>query len=291
MNEFSIKDLAELSGIKQHTIRIWEHRFNFLKPKRASNSQRTYTSEELNTLLDVALLNQNGYKISQIDKLALEEKLKIVSSMFQQQQKAINDLIIHMARMDAEGFENIIDKSFLSWGLQDTIQHILLPFCDKVGLLEKSYTRKFQENIIIIREIIKQKLYVASEKIYAPSSHPQLALIFLASDEPNELPVLGLQYLIKLSGFKTMYLGKEVNTRQLAMIYQQTSPAYIITYLSKKQKNSELSSYVESLYETPGSVTFISVENEIVVEGPMKEKYRCMSKISEVVDFMNSNAN
>ncbi|GAC1423678.1 MAG: MerR family transcriptional regulator [Flavisolibacter sp.] len=291
MNEFSIKDLAELSGIKQHTIRIWEHRFNFLKPKRASNSQRTYTSEELNTLLDVALLNQNGYKISQIDKLALEEKLKIVSSMFQQQQKAINDLIIHMARMDAEGFESIIVKSFLSWGLDDTILHILLPFCEKVGLLEKSYTRKFQENIIIIREIIKQKIYVASEKIMATHSQMPLALIFLASDEPNELPVLGLQYLIKLSGFRTMYLGKEVNTRQLKMINQQTCPSYIITYLSKKQKNGELSNYVESLHATHREVTFISIENDLVIEGPMKQKYRFFSKISEVLDFMNSNKN
>src|SRR5688500_3796634 len=104
MANFSINDLSELSGLKKHTIRVWEQRYSFLKPKRSQSQHRSYTAEELVVLLDAALLNNNGYKVSLIDKMSLEKKLLAFSRMVDNQQKAVLELIIQMARMDAAAF-------------------------------------------------------------------------------------------------------------------------------------------------------------------------------------------
>src|SRR5688500_2615172 len=131
MTQFSIKDLADFSGIKPHTIRIWEQRFNFLKPSRTETARRVYNPEELNLFLEVMLLNQNGYKISKIAGMSMEDKLRLIEKMDESQQKlrTINELIIAMAEMDKDKFEQILHISIRFWGLDSTLMEVLLPFC------------------------------------------------------------------------------------------------------------------------------------------------------------------
>lgn len=114
MGNFTIKDLAEFSGVKQHTIRIWEHRYSFLQPQRSPSLHRTYTSEELGMLLDVALLNKSGYRISSINKMSVEEKLQLAAKLSDQQKRVINELIVCMARMDVLHFEKAVNNSILT---------------------------------------------------------------------------------------------------------------------------------------------------------------------------------
>src|SRR6478735_3969853 len=98
MNAFTIKDLENLSGIKAHTIRIWEQRYNFLKPQRTETNIRYYTSEELKALLNIALLNKYGYKISHIDRMGpdeIRERIVTLGNAEAQQERMVNDLIQH----------------------------------------------------------------------------------------------------------------------------------------------------------------------------------------------------
>lgn len=117
MNAFTIKDLENLTGIKAHTIRIWEQRYSFLKPNRTNTNIRYYTNEELKKILNIALLNKYGYKISHIDRMTepeINEKIITLNNALAQQERVINDLIQTMVDMDTEAFES---------GLSDYIKH------------------------------------------------------------------------------------------------------------------------------------------------------------------------
>jgi DNA-binding transcriptional MerR regulator len=112
MNAFTIKDLELLSGIKAHTIRIWEQRYGFLKPQRTDTNIRYYTNDELKTVLNIALLNKYGFKISHIDRMSypeIKDKIVSLSQSQAQQERAINDLIHHMVDMKIEDFEALLD--------------------------------------------------------------------------------------------------------------------------------------------------------------------------------------
>ena len=131
MKEFTIKDLENLSGIKAHTIRIWEQRYSFLKPKRTETNIRFYSNHELKTLLNIALLTRFGYKISHIDKMneaELEKHILSLSTAEAQQERVVNDLIQSMITLDIEKFENIIDNYIISKGTDKTILHVIFPF-------------------------------------------------------------------------------------------------------------------------------------------------------------------
>src|SRR5688572_30624144 len=135
---FTIKELEALSGIKAHTIRIWEHRYHFLKPSRTATNIRTYSNEELKTILTVALLNKHGYKISRIDTMLPELRNKEVlnlSSEEAQNEYLVNALISAMIDLDIRRFENILNDYIQHAGVEVTIKTIIFSFLEKIGIL------------------------------------------------------------------------------------------------------------------------------------------------------------
>src|SRR4030081_3888137 len=130
MNVFSIKDLENLSGIKAHTIRIWEQRYTFLKPQRTDTNIRYYSNDELKTILNIALLNKYGYKISHIDKMLPDEirtKIVSLSQAEAQQERIVNELIQYMVDLDIEGFESVLDNYIIARGIDKTITQVIFP--------------------------------------------------------------------------------------------------------------------------------------------------------------------
>src|SRR5580698_11250645 len=138
MNEFTIKDLENLSGIKAHTIRIWEQRYSFLKPQRTGTNIRYYTNQELKTILNIALLNKYGYKISHIDRMDEQELQNKIISLSQAQachERVVNQLIHYMIDLDIDNFENILDNYIHSKGIDKAINQIIFPFLERIGIL------------------------------------------------------------------------------------------------------------------------------------------------------------
>src|SRR6187431_2465586 len=120
MNSFTIKDLANLTGIKAHTLRIWEQRYNFLKPSRTFTNIRYYTCDELKIILNIALLNKYGYKISHINKMKeadIKEKIISLSTVEAQQERIVNELVQHMIDLDMDKFEDILDTHISARGI------------------------------------------------------------------------------------------------------------------------------------------------------------------------------
>src|SRR5882757_46111 len=134
MNAFTIKDLENLSGIKAHTIRIWEQRYKFLKPKRTCTNIRCYCNDELKTLLNIALLNKYGFKISHIDRMQpgeIREKILALGDVKAQQERIVNELLQEMVDLDMERFDTILTKYIAVKGIEKAVTQIIFPFLEK----------------------------------------------------------------------------------------------------------------------------------------------------------------
>ncbi len=267
MTHFSIKDLSDFSGIKPHTIRIWEQRFTFLKPKRNETLRRLYNPEELNVLLEVSLLNQSGYKVSRIARMSDEEKFGLVESLdlSQQQQRHVHDLIISMAEMDSNRFEQVMDTCILYYGIHITLQKVIMPFCERVGLFQKMDNRNFIENVLLIKEIVKNKFHFGIEKARPDKKEDTLVLLFLPQGEHQELLLLYLQYLYKMEGLKTLYLGKQVTIENLERICLLMKPGYVVTQLMEKNVRNDLSRLVTKFNDILNPTKLITLGNPIPV--------------------------
>src|SRR4051794_20534030 len=138
MNAFTIKDMENLSGIKAHTIRIWEQRYSFLNPQRTDTNIRYYNNDELKTVLNISLLNKYGYKISHIDRMSraeIKEKILSLSQSQAQQERICNELIHQMVDLDINSFEATLENYIHARGIEKTITHIIFPFLERIGIL------------------------------------------------------------------------------------------------------------------------------------------------------------
>lgn len=181
MHSFTIKDLENLSGIKAHTIRIWEQRYSFLKPSRTDTNIRFYSNEELKKLLNVALLNKFGFKISHIDKMKeseIREKILALNQMEAQQERIVNTLIQNMVDLDMESFEGVLDNFIAVRGIERTISQIIFPFLEKIGILWlTNHINPAQEHLV--SNIIRQKLIAGIQNINTNIKINKTVLLFL----------------------------------------------------------------------------------------------------------------
>lgn len=234
MNAFTIKDLENLSGIKAHTIRIWEQRYSFLRPQRSTTNIRYYCNDELKTVLNIALLNKYGYKISHIDKMNQAEVREKILSLSQAEayvERVVNDLIHHMVDLDSEGFEDVLDHYIRMKGIDKTITNIIFPFLEKVGILWITNNINISQEHLITN-VIRQKLIVGIE---SASSHVQLnksVLLFLPEGEQHEVGLLYVYYLLKSRGVKVIYLGANLPVKDLEYVVSIKKPDCVYTHVT-----------------------------------------------------------
>ena len=263
MGNFSINDLSELSGLKKHTIRVWEQRYSFLKPRRQESQHRSYTAEELGVLLDAALLNHHGYRVSLIDKMTQEKKRHAFSRMADGREKAVHELIIQMARMDSDGFENALQAAVQTWGIHSTLQQQLLPFCERIGLLEGSYNKNYTENIILVRQSIVHKLVMGIGQANPGYSRNKTVLLFHAAPAA-EIPLLYVQYMLVMNGFRVLHIGQQPAIENLAGICGKLHPDFIVGYPAKG--GSVVRSLEQFVAGLKKNTLFFSIEQPLALQ-------------------------
>ena len=234
MNSFTIKDLENLSGIKAHTLRIWEQRYNFLKPSRTFTNIRYYSNEELKTVLNIALLNKYGYKISHIDKmnsLEINDKILSLNQAQAQQERIINDLVKNMVDMDMEAFETTLGNYILARGIERTITQIIFGYMEKIGILwVTNHINPAQEHLVT--NIIRQKLIVGIEGVSTSLRINKTLLLFLPEAEYHELGLLFMYYLLKSRGADVIYLGTNVPIKDVAYVVNLKKPDYLYSHIT-----------------------------------------------------------
>ncbi|MGB8190661.1 MAG: MerR family transcriptional regulator [Chitinophagaceae bacterium] len=246
MNEFTIRDLENLSGIKAHTIRIWEQRYSFLKPKRTETNIRSYSNEELKIVLNIALLNKYGYKISHIDKMSepeLTQKILSLTTPEAVQDRIINELIQAMVDLDVEQLEASLDNFIYSKGIDKAITQVVFPFLERIGILwMTNHINAAQEHIV--SNIVRQKMIVGIEGALTHIRGNKTMLLFLPEGEHHELGLLYMHYLLKIRGVKVLYLGADVPFKDLEFVARFKKPHFIYTHLTTKPRYFNLDKFL-----------------------------------------------
>ncbi len=249
MAVYSIKDLEVLTGVKAHTIRIWEKRYHFLQPKRTKTNIRYYVDDDVKIMLNAALLNRNGYKIShiaQMTPLEMKEAVLKISQKEDNTQVQSDALTLAMLELDEEKFDAVLTNKIAEIGFKETMLQVIFPFLNRLSVLWMTGSvAPVQENYIA--ELIRQKIYVAIDRLPRPEQELPRFALFLPEGENQELSLLFLHYLLRESGFEVINLGHNVSLDDLRTAYEIKQPDYLFTMINNGLFRQSVREYVDQL--------------------------------------------
>jgi len=260
MSAFTIKDLENLSGIKAHTIRMWEQRYSFLKPQRSCTNIRYYTNEQLKTILNIALLNKYGYKISHIDRMQPDEICTRILELREAeaaQERVVNELLREMVDLCTDAFECTVNKYIAEHGMERTVRDIIFPFLEKIGILwQTGHILPAQEHFV--SNVIRQKLIVAIDSLKCQPNGKR-CMLYLPSGEYHELGLLFLAYIIKSRGGRVIYLGANVPVDDVTSVAKSLQPDMAFIHLTSTSPQFNFEKLLRQVEQhMPGLPTYIS---------------------------------
>ena len=294
MAKYSIKDLEHLSGIKAHTLRIWEQRYNLINPKRTDTNIRYYDQNDLKLVLNVSLLKENGFKISKIADMSTEEmfeEVKRVSEKTTSFADQIYALTLAMIDLDEQRFEKIISTNTLKIGFERTMMNVISPFLSKIGIMWITDSiNPAQEHFI--SNLIRQKLMVAIDGQYPTlDDNAKRYMLFLPDGELHELSLLFANYLIRARHNKVIYLGQSMPTHDLSMAYEVYKPDYLLTVITSRPADMTAKQYLEKLSELfPESEILVSGNQVIGQDLELPENIVQISNLNHLIEFAEEQA-
>ena len=248
---FSIKDLENLSGIKAHTIRIWEKRYSILEPMRTDTNIRLYDIYNLQKLLNITLLHDYGYKISRISKLSPDKIPALIREIVSEKSAkshAINAFKMAMMNFDQTLFINTYNNLLSEKSFREVFYEVFIPLMNEIGLLWQSNTITIAHEHFI-SYLIKQKLITNTEKIQVlePTKSDKVFVLYLPSNEIHELGLMYLNYEFILNGYKTIYLGESVPIESLKEIQPYFDKITFVSYMTVQPTKDEINNYIENI--------------------------------------------
>jgi len=262
MGAYTIRELENLSGIKAHTIRIWERRYGLVTPQRTSTNIRTYCDTELKKLLNISILNRNGLKISKIAQLSQDEivaKINQHSHAVTSTESQVESLTVAMIDFDEFRFEQVLARSIIQFGFEDAVTRVLYPFFVRIGLLwQTGSINPVQEHFI--SNLVKQKFFAAIDGLIGNEKEGAKRFIFfLPEGELHEIGLLFSCYLARKRGHHTLYLGQSVPLNDLTEIKRMYRFDYLVTAITTSFNGNDIINYTNNLSAQFSEVTiFIS---------------------------------
>lgn len=292
--KFSIKDLESLSGIKAHTIRIWEKRYNLLEPSRTTTNIRTYKLSDLQKLLNVVFLLKNNYKISKIAQNSSKEIAAIVADLvaskrFSNENHATNSFKISMMNFDQNLFYKTYNSLRETKTFSEIFYEVFLPLLHEIGLLWQTDTINPSHEHFIFN-LIKQKILINIEKMQRTVSplHDQTYALYLPENEIHELGLLFLNYEIVARGHKVIYLGQSIMLENLKYLSINHPNLSFVTYFTVQPPIEEIPKYFEDFNEMFGSqqlkLYVLGAMTNDIDEMKIPENIRIMLSIREFVN-------
>lgn len=269
-NIFSIKDLENLSGIKAHTIRIWEKRYNVLKPMRTDTNIRYYDLAGLQKLLNITLLHNHGYKISKISKYPEETIPSLVKEIISEKSAknhAINAFKMAMMNFDQSLFFNTYNNLLSQKSFREIFYDVFIPLINEIGFLWQTDTiTPAHEHFISY--LIKQKVLTNTEKLQTTESTKtdKVFVLYLPYNEIHELGLMYLNYEITYHGYKSIYLGESVPIESLKDIKKYFDNVTYVSYLTIEPNKDEINNYIRQL-----NSEILNQESELWLIGRMVE--------------------
>jgi DNA-binding transcriptional MerR regulator len=251
MNQFSIKDIENLCGIKAHTIRIWEQRHNILFANREKSQHRIYSNDDLKKLLQISYLYHHGYKISKIAKLSDQQIHQIVDD--ESENKSSNEIYINKLieaglDFDKEKFEMILNKVVHRLGLENSLSQVIYPFLNKIGLFWlTNHIIPAQEHFV--SHLIQNKIITGTESLTVNKNTNSIILVFAPEGEFHEISLLAANYILKKYHNNTIYFGINTALESLQYYLEHKKVTCIYTHVVTSLNNSRLEKYFSQLCE------------------------------------------
>jgi DNA-binding transcriptional MerR regulator len=244
LDSFSIADLQSFSGIKAHTIRIWEQRYNALQPYRSEGNTRYYNGDQLKRLLNIVSLMNEDHKVSKLCSLPDEQLLKLMKDEVDASENKISynyfisQLISSALLYNEACFDKLFSNSILRFGLKNAYINIIHPALARLGLWwAKDKLHPAQEHFIT--SLFRQKLYAAADALPPASDTRDTWLLFLPEDEFHEIGLLFSNFLLRQAGKKVIYLGENIPLDSLMVAVKETEAKKILLFLVRKNNRQE----------------------------------------------------
>ncbi|MFL2575935.1 MAG: MerR family transcriptional regulator [Flavobacteriaceae bacterium] len=294
-NNFSIKNLEHLSGIKAHTIRIWEKRYNLFEPERTDTNIRLYNLENLQKLLNVTLLNNNGYKISKIASLSQQEINENVHKLTINKNAddwSLGLFKLAMINFDQRLFTKTFNDLLEQFSFSEIFKNVFVPLMNELGVL-------WQTNSIspshehFITSLVKQKIHAMCENLQQNSTRrtDRRFVLFLPDNEIHELGLLYLQYEVLNNGFQCVFLGQSVPIESLSNLIDIGEPITFISYFTIEPAQDKIESYLNTfnseIIENIDSELWILGYQVQFISDEIPDKMRIFSSIGDVVHALN----
>lgn len=249
MHQFSIQDIAQLSGIKAHTLRIWEQRYDIIKPQRTESNIRWYNNEDLKKILNIALLNEQGLKISKLSVMSateIEQAVLKIADANDSEKQYLHKLLAYTSEMDVFSFEKTLATAILEKGMRFTVEKVIFPLLEKIGMLWLT-NRLFASQEHLISNIIRQKLIKAIDEIQIANTKGTKAILFLPEGEFHELGLLYAHYLFKKNKIAAISLGANLPIEELTMIVSSVQPSFIFTHITALGSHFNVNDFLKEL--------------------------------------------
>ncbi len=293
MEAYPIQELARLTGVKAHTIRIWEKRYNLITPDRTETNRRNYSDEQVRKLLNITTLLSNGHKISKIAAYSdVEINDYIYKQLFAHVQDNINaifinDLLKTMLEFDEAGFEKIFSAVVTRLGLFEAMLQVVYPFMSKVGVLWRiDKTSPVQEHFASC--IIRRKLMAAIDGLLPATNKESKFLLFLPEGEWHDIGLLFANFIIRSKGHEVLYLGQDVPAENIVKIANAAKPNFILTFFVATRPVLEIDTQLNWLvHSTPGAKILVSGNKELLnVYLSKQDAIRYLSDVNELFTYL-----
>lgn len=255
---YSIAELEKYTGIKAHTIRIWEQRYDVLTPHRTETNIRYYDDDQLRRLLNVASLVRSGLRISKISRMSEGEVCEAIDKLAASGDselmylKDIGNLLTAALTFDEKLFQETFANCLIKYGLEDTYVHILNPLLTRTGLMWSTGEMNVcQEHFI--SNLVRQKLFTAADKLSNADRDAETWVLFLPDAEEHEIGLLYANFLIRQSGRKVIYLGQRVPFDEITGNVDRLRPDYMLTFIKHTKQVELAQEYIDRLGDVLGA--------------------------------------
>jgi len=263
MESYTIKDLEKLSGVNANTIRVWERRYGIIKPGRTSTNRRRYSDNQLRKIINISILKRNGIKISSIAALSdqeIEKKVLLISRETNQYTDQIESLILMMIGQNEKGINDLLTRSMINIGIEETITGIVFPFFKRTGIMWQTGSADVSSEHFM-SNLIRNRIIASTEALpYTPKESCKRVILFLPDNELHELALLFYNYLIRKTGHETIYLGQSTPFSSVTGFCKKWKADIIVTGLMSGYPDTVPEDFIRQL-----SVSF--PDQKILVSG------------------------
>lgn len=289
---YSIKEIEELSGVKAHTLRIWEKRYGIIIPNRTKTNIRYYTDLQLKKILNISLLNRNDIKISKIAKLSEEQlkrkvtELSAVDIAFEDQ---LDSLVLSLLELDSYNFNRIIDLRIDQKGFENTMEEMIYPLMDKLGLMWMAGSLKSVHESFVT-SIVKSKIIAATESLKRENKACKSdVMIYLNEGEDHELSLLFLKFLLEKYNYGVINLGLDVGMHKLKEAFQIKQPNYLFTIINESFEFGDLNKYIEEINLHAPETVFLMSGSQPIQQGITNtDKLIIFKSMKETMDYLEN---